>query len=369
MPSATPGVLVQFSIWLIVFIVGAIQGIFLTAALFAMKTGNRRATRVLALLVAFLTVIILAEVIRGVIDSPIEILIVGANINTELAIGPLVYLFIRAIFDPDRPFTIRDGRHFLPLLIGLVAWLTFTSALYLEVIAVTEAEYRRIIVSYLAFKATVQFTYLFLAWRTLSRGLEETGRLVAGRQPVRMRWGKPWLVVFGGIAGFIYLTNFLGFFGVPVPDPDDVGSIILALMIYVMSFVVLLRPWILSVRPRQADLDRYADDMKRLEQHLAEDKSFIDPDLTAGRLAEKLGFTENHLSAVLNDGMQTSFYDLVARYRLEEFEQLARDAGNRGRSVLELAYDAGFNSKASFYRLFRRAHGTTPTAYLKEVMP
>ena len=65
--------------------------------------------------------------------------------------------------------------------------------------------------------------------------------------------------------------------------------------------------------------------------------------------------------------MQTSFYDLVARYRLNEFERLARDAGNRGRSVLELAYDAGFNSKASFYRLFRRVHGTTPTAFLKEI--
>ena len=52
-----------------------------------------------------------------------------------------------------------------------------------------------------------------------------------------------------------------------------------------------------------------------------------------------------------------------------EFERLARNAENRDRSVLELAYDAGFNSKASFYRLFRRTHGTTPTAFLNEVNP
>jgi AraC-like DNA-binding protein len=37
--------------------------------------------------------------------------------------------------------------------------------------------------------------------------------------------------------------------------------------------------------------------------------------------------------------------------------------------VLELAYAAGFNSKASFYRLFRRSHGTTPTAFLREITP
>lgn len=359
----------QFSIWLVVFIVGVMQGIFLTAALLAMKTGNRRATRVLAALVAVLTVLILGEVIQTVIDSRFELLITGGNINTELAIGPLVFLFVRAVFDPDRPFGIRDGRHFLPLLVGLATWLSLTGALFLGFVELSGSGFGRIIAGYVAFKAAFLFSYLVLADRALTRGLNETRRLVAGRQPVQMRWGRAWLFGMGAIAGFIYLAFFLGYFGVPVPDSDDIGSLLLALMIYVLSFVVLLRPWILSMRPRQADLDRYAGEIRKLEQHLEREQSFLDSELTAGRLADELGFTENRLSAVLNDGMQTSFYDLVARYRLAEFERLARDPENRNRSVLDLAYAAGFNSKASFYRLFRRTHGTTPTAFLKEVMP
>jgi AraC-like DNA-binding protein len=360
---------VQFSIWLVVFIVGVIQGIFLTAALLAMNTGNRRATRVLAALVAVLTLLILGEVIQAAINSPLELLITGANINTELAIGPLLLLFVRAVFEPDRPYCIRDGRHFLPLLIGLAIWLTLTGAMYLGIIELSESGFGRIIAGYVVFKAAFLYCYIFFADRALTRGLNETQRFVAGRQPVQMRWGHLWLFGTGVVAGFIYLTFLLGYFGMPVPDSDDIGSLLLALMIYVVSFVVLLRPWILSVRPRQADLDRYADDMRKLEQHLEQERSFLDPELTARRLAENLGVTENRLSAVLNDGMQTSFYDLVAGYRLAEFDRLARDADNRGRSVLELAYAAGFNSKASFYRLFRRSHGTTPTAFLKEVMP
>ena len=359
----------QFSTSLVVFIVGVIQGVFLSAALLAMKTGNRRATRVLAALVAVFTVMILVEVIKGAFNSPLELLIIGASINTELAIGPLLFLFVRSVFDPDRPFSIRDGRHFLPLLIGLAIWMALTGALHLGIVELTDSEFRRVIAGYVAFKAAFLFSYLFLAYRALTRGLKDTHRLVAGRHSVQMRWWRPWLVGTGVAAGFIYLTYFLGYFGMPVPDSDDIGSIILALMIYVMSFFVLLRPWVLSVRPRQADLDRYADDMRRLQQHLEQERSILDPELTAGRLADDLGLTENRLSAVLNDGMQTSFYDLVGRYRLAEFERLARDPENRGRSVLELAYAAGFNSKASFYRLFRRSHGTTPTAYLKHVMP
>jgi AraC-like DNA-binding protein len=239
--------------------------------------------------------------------------------------------------------------------------------MYLGIIALAESGFRRIIAGYVAFKATFLFSYLFFTYRALTRGLQDTQRLVAGRQPVQMRWGRPWLIGMGVIAGLIYLAFFLGFFGLPVPDSDDIGSIILALMIYVMSFFVLLRPWVLSVRPRQADLERYADDMQKLTQHIEQERSFLDPELTAGRLADELGLTENRLSAVLNDGMQTSFYDLVARYRLAEFERLARDAKNRGKSVLELAYAAGFNSKASFYRLFRRSHGTTPSAFLEQI--
>jgi AraC-like DNA-binding protein len=67
--------------------------------------------------------------------------------------------------------------------------------------------------------------------------------------------------------------------------------------------------------------------------------------------------------AVLNEGLSTTFYALLSRHRLAEFERLARDPALRKRTVLELALQAGFNSKASFYRVFRQAHGTTPSAY------
>ena len=57
-------------------------------------------------------------------------------------------------------------------------------------------------------------------------------------------------------------------------------------------------------------------------------------------------------------------------YELTENVELYMEGSyteNRHRSVLELAYEAGFNSKASFYRVFREAHGTTPTAFRKAV--
>ena len=95
-----------------------------------------------------------------------------------------------------------------------------------------------------------------------------------------------------------------------------------------------------------------------------------DSSRTAARrpdLAGTLGWSENRLSAVIGEGLGTTFYALLNRYRLGEFERLARDPELRHRSVLELAYEAGFNSKASFYRVFRESHGTTPTAFRKAI--
>ena len=71
---------------------------------------------------------------------------------------------------------------------------------------------------------------------------------------------------------------------------------------------------------------------------------------------------------MINEGLGTTFYDLVSRYRLAHFERLAGDEALRDRTVLDLAFESGFNSKASFYRVFRRVHDTTPSAYRKGLL-
>lgn len=359
----------QLSFWLIAFIVGVVQGVLLTAALLTMRTGNRRATTTLAALVAVFTVMILGEVIHRFVPVEIGLWLTGININTELAIGPLFLLFVRSLFDPDRSGRtqrIGDSRHFLPMLAGLVVWLIIVGAMNFGAVDLTEQEFHNVIAPYVVLKAIFLFTYLSLAYRELNASLADSRRLMAGRRPVELHWLRRWLLGLGFVASLIYLTFFLGYFGAPVPDSDNVGSLILALMIYLMSMLVLSRPWVLSLRPRQADLERFAGDIERIEDLLENERRFLDPELTLGDLSGALGLSENRLSSVINDGMNTSFYELMAHYRLREFERLARDPQHRHRPVLELAYASGFNSKASFYRVFRQSHGTTPTAFRKQ---
>ena len=179
-----------------------------------------------------------------------------------------------------------------------------------------------------------------------------------------LSWFKRWILVLGAMAGSIYLTYYAEIWGVRLPfEPDPFASLLLTAIIYLASLMVLLRPWVLSLKPRPVGVGRWAGEAARLTSYLERERPWLEPELGLNELAEALGSTEKRLSAVINDGLDTTFYGLLNRNRLAEFECLAHDPALRDRTVLDLAFEAGFNSKASFYRTFREAHNTTPSAY------
>ena len=104
---------------------------------------------------------------------------------------------------------------------------------------------------------------------------------------------------------------------------------------------------------------------ERLKVLLAEQKPFTNPDLTLNELAKSLEIHPNHLSQVINSKENKSFYDLVNEKRIEEFIRLMAQPGQQQYTIMSVAYDCGFNSKASFNRNFKKYTGHTPTDYLK----
>jgi AraC-like DNA-binding protein len=50
---------------------------------------------------------------------------------------------------------------------------------------------------------------------------------------------------------------------------------------------------------------------------------------------------------------------------VEDFKQLALDPSHKHLSLLGIAQEAGFNSKATFYAIFKKKTGMTPSEYLE----
>ena len=102
----------------------------------------------------------------------------------------------------------------------------------------------------------------------------------------------------------------------------------------------------------------------RLEKMMQEEKSYQDPELSLTQMAKLLQTNPSLLSMVINKGFGMNFNDWVNKYRLEEVKSLFEKGEHKKQTLLSIAFECGFNSKATFNRAFKKATGFTPREWL-----
>ncbi|UOQ70302.1 helix-turn-helix domain-containing protein [Hymenobacter cellulosilyticus] len=98
----------------------------------------------------------------------------------------------------------------------------------------------------------------------------------------------------------------------------------------------------------------------RLLSHMQIAQPYLAPELTLGELAAQLRTNTSWLSRVINAGCGKNFNDFINEYRVQEAEARLRDPQFRHYTLLAVALEAGFNSKSTFNRVFKKLRGITP---------
>jgi YesN/AraC family two-component response regulator len=91
-------------------------------------------------------------------------------------------------------------------------------------------------------------------------------------------------------------------------------------------------------------------------------KPFLKNDLRLSDLADSIGVSSHELSQHINREFKMNFYDFINGYRVEEAKKLLRQ-NPANPKMLAVAFDVGFNSKATFNRVFKKLTGQTPSAF------
>ncbi len=104
---------------------------------------------------------------------------------------------------------------------------------------------------------------------------------------------------------------------------------------------------------------------QKLNQVMHEERLYLQPELTLHDLAKHLNTNASVLSATINQIFQQNFNDYINGLRIEAFIRAYQLPDNRHYTMLFIALDAGFNSKATFNRSFKKAKGCAPKEYFE----
>lgn len=100
-----------------------------------------------------------------------------------------------------------------------------------------------------------------------------------------------------------------------------------------------------------------------LLQYFQDNQPWLDPELTLSQLAGKMNMNTTQLSYLINTGTGKNFNDFVNEYRAEAVKSKLQDPAFQHLSLLGIAFECGFNSKATFNRAFKKATGEAPSAF------
>lgn len=300
----------------------------------------------------------------------------------QLLIGPLLLFYLHRLnCKPISGWT--TFAHLSPFIVSLGYLL----------IVLLQNEALKNNINWLGFATYFQFwVYFGLCYRSLKQYRLQLKLSQSNIEKISESWvQQSLLILLLGYTGvtLLYALNH-GIYYLPV---NKSLAIILAVVMYLVVYKTLRRPEVYTGGGRLAedlplptnketDLDFTNEDNKyrrsslndsdishhfeKLKQLMVQAKPYSNPDLSLQMLADQLFLSPHHLSQIINQSSQTNFYDFVNTYRIEEVKRRLSDPVEKDTNLITIAFSSGFNSKATFNRIFKKLVQLTPSDYRRQ---
>ena len=362
---------------------GILQSIILACILLFYRNGNKRANRLIGIFVLICglhfswSLIIdtnLADIFKPLFWVPYSYL---------LAIGPLLFFYTKALTTIGFKIETKASFHLLPVLIEVLIQTVFISSSIRSNILVYD------IPGFLLFRivefAGTAISILVYGKRCLSLIKGHQAWALANfsnQKDITLTWLSN-LIKYLLVMWIFWLAFELSFilflqFQLHLVPVYLLLYIFLGVITYSNCWIAiqaLIKSEVLTEkksiilpsdntnvysRLTEAEIKRNADALSDLMQ---QEKLFLHETLSLRTLASKLQKDPNLVSYILNNFFQKSFYDYVNDFRIEEVKNKIDDPAYSHLKIVEIAYECGFNSKATFNRVFKKSTGKSPSEY------
>lgn len=339
---------------------GIAQGLFLIMGLLSVKVRDERTKLLLIALLSTYTLLLIEEFFE----------ILGINLGLALGVFmfslqfPVFYLFVSRITSHSFPLGRAHLWHALPFAVFGVGYVILRLVFWGQHFSANNPALAPVAVVLTLAKLGVVIGYLAASFRRL---VNAEPRSRERRTSLRwLFWGLVVvcvLMVVDGLAFALVISAWEN-----APDSDRISGIMMALAVYGLGYLALARRELLEserveVEYARDDMERFLTDARQAIQasglHELQNPGPDD-------LARALNKPVDEVRPVIETAFPGGLRDLVNEVRLDQVAALLTSQDRRDRSILDLALEAGFQSKPSFYRLFKARFGCSPKVYREQ---
>ena len=295
-----------------------------------------------------------------------------------LLYGPIFYLYAQGVIFRDFKLSSGNLLHLIPyllLIISLLSLRNLTPSTSEEVIK-NDLLWQFYLISALMYAHF--FVYLGLTYKSLWKYRKIIKNKYSQIDQINLDWLSLSIKTFGLLTFISLIHNFIALAG----NRSVFMVTLVLLLIFIFYFVnkvilkALRQPEIfagiaqnetskyLGSNLTPSQIEEYK---KQLMALINTEKPFLDPQVSLADLSEKLSVSTKHLSQVINQTFNKSFFDFINTCRIQEVQQILKESKDDKMTVLEAIYQAGFNSKSSFNTAFKKDTGQTPTEFRKMI--
>ena len=286
----------------------------------------------------------------------------------------IVYYYVLSVIYGKIIFTKRSFLHLLPIIINGIIFILFINSID-----------QKQNLLFLAKSVTISLyiIYPYIMIKTLSEFYNYKGFSLKVFNYNKTKTSLIRLLVFMMTIHFcILVTKYT--LPIFIEGGEKVMDIInlcfLMVLGYAISYVIISEPKIIQHSEDKIGLGGFKKyDKSKLTQTEAEnnvsilnkimedDKPYLDSELNLAQFSALSKIPAHCISETLNGLIDQSFNEYVNNYRVEEFKKLALKDEFKQFTILALAFEAGFKSKATFNSAFKKFTGETPSQFLKSL--
>ncbi len=320
---------------------------------------------------------------------------IGLGNGAGFLLGPILLFYIRSLIFPKRSILPLLLKHLIPY---FVFWVLVSFPVALSMIFGLFSEYHKAYVSiadYLNLLENLYFLgYCSASYKLVRKIRDARKQFVSNLAGNNLQWAITLII---GFLIIIVIDSAFSIYELIFPPISwNIGTLIAFLLIALYCTLgykgmfqskILLPNFLISqdmstrqpnphahpspskpVRQLDTFTEMEIEQLKRsLEEILSTKKPYLNESLSLSELADELNLSDKKLSELLNQHLNTNFYNLINEYRVSEVKKRLEARASDQYTLLSIAYDCGFPSKTSFNRVFKQKTGMSPSKYKEKI--